>query len=176
MPSGIRCKCAADQRAISNSGLQQLVALFSSLQPFDTLLVHLFGHFLIPLPLFLGCPLVLDGLYSPLKDALVCRICKMNRSCVATHLTLILFLGLHLLLDRLDLLLLGLARNSLRIIGLAGRGSGGTEWLLWLMPLLSIFAHAGDLGSLRVRGSGGRRSQSERHIGNGTRWRSTRVW
>lgn len=50
------------------SRVQQLVALLLPLHSLDSLLVHLLGHLLKPLALFLGRSLVFDSLYAALNN------------------------------------------------------------------------------------------------------------
>jgi len=50
------------------SRVQQLVPLLLPLHSLDSLLVHLLGHLLEPLALFLGRSLVFDSLYAALND------------------------------------------------------------------------------------------------------------
>jgi hypothetical protein len=53
-----------------SSTVEQLVALLAPLPSFHTLLVHLLGHFLVPLFFFFGFPAVLDGLYPSIALSL----------------------------------------------------------------------------------------------------------
>lgn len=87
------------------STLQQLIPLLPPLHPLHPPFMHLLRHLLIPFPLLLRSPLILDGLYS--------------------RLPLRLRLLLHLSLFRLRRCGDGLRGSSFGVGGLASRGAEG---------------------------------------------------
>lgn len=118
------------------SRLQHLVLLLSSLQPLNTLLVHLLRHLLVAFFLLLRRSPVFDCLDPPLL-IVNARFSSTPVGLRAFYLSLILLLSFHLLLQLLHLGLLCLLRYSFRIRSLTTCRS---ECLAGVVPRLAILS------------------------------------
>lgn len=125
------CPC---HLSAAQSRVDQLVSLLLALQPLDSFSVHLLGHLLVSLLLFLLFSLGLDGL-DPLLMYGIRPLLQLRKDAPLAYLSHLLLLILQLLFLRLYL-----CQQSALLRPFFVRLEPGcrSEGLLWSMPLLAL--------------------------------------